>query len=65
MATWIRCSVPSLGEQGAFDLVYEQLREPVFHQVATVLRDPAQSDEVSQEAFLMRPRPTASNWPAR
>ncbi|HEY5397418.1 MAG TPA: sigma-70 family RNA polymerase sigma factor [Trebonia sp.] len=39
-------------EQGAFDLVYEQLREPVYRQVATVLRDPAQSEEVTQEVFL-------------
>jgi RNA polymerase sigma-70 factor, ECF subfamily len=40
------------GQQGAFDLVYEQLREPVYYQVATVLRDPAQSEEVTQEVFL-------------
>ncbi len=40
------------GEHGAFDLVYEQLREPVYRQVATVLRDPAQSEEVTQEVFL-------------
>ncbi len=40
------------GQHGAFDLVYEQLREPVYRQVATVLRDPAQSEEVTQEVFL-------------
>jgi len=40
------------GEHGAFELVYEQLREPVYRQVATVLRDPAQSEEVTQEVFL-------------
>ena len=40
------------GQQGAFDRVYEQLREPIYHQVATVLRDPAQSEEVTQEVFL-------------
>ena len=39
-------------EHGAFDLVYQQLREPVYRQVATVLRDPAQSEEVTQEVFL-------------
>jgi RNA polymerase sigma-70 factor (ECF subfamily) len=39
-------------EQGAFDVVYERLREPVYHQVAAVLRDPAQSEEVAQEVFL-------------
>ena len=40
------------GQQGAFDLVYQQLREPVYRQVAAVLRDPAQSEEVTQEVFL-------------
>ena len=40
------------GQHGAFDLVYEQLREPVYRQVATVLRDLAQSEEVTQEVFL-------------
>ena len=40
------------GEHGAFDLVYEQLHEPVYRQVAAVLRDPAQSEEVTQEVFL-------------
>ena len=40
------------GQHAAFDLVYEQLREPVYRQVATVLRDPAQSEEVTQEVFL-------------
>jgi RNA polymerase sigma-70 factor (ECF subfamily) len=39
-------------EHGAFDLVYAQLREPVFRQVSSVLRDPAQSEEVTQEVFL-------------
>jgi len=40
------------GQQSAFDAVYQQLREPVYRQVATVLRDPAQSEEVTQEVFL-------------
>jgi RNA polymerase sigma-70 factor, ECF subfamily len=40
------------GEQGAFDAVYRRLREPVYRQVAGVLRDPAQSEEVTQEVFL-------------
>ena len=35
------------GEHGAFDLVYEQLREPIHNQVRAVLRDPAQSEEVT------------------
>ncbi len=45
-------SAVARGEQGAFDLVYEQLHEPVYRQVAAVLRDPPQSEEVTQEVFL-------------
>jgi len=40
------------GEHGAFDLIYEQLREPVQRQVQAILRDPAQSEEVTQEVLL-------------
>ncbi len=40
------------GEHGAFDLVYERLREPIHNQVRAVLRDPAQSEEVTQEVLL-------------
>jgi RNA polymerase sigma-70 factor (ECF subfamily) len=40
------------GEHGAFDLVYEQLREPVYRNVRAVLRDPGQSEEVTQEVLL-------------
>jgi RNA polymerase sigma-70 factor (ECF subfamily) len=40
------------GEHGAFDLIYEQLREPIQGQVRAVLRDPAQSEEVTQEVLL-------------
>jgi RNA polymerase sigma-70 factor, ECF subfamily len=40
------------GEFGAFDLVYEQLREPIHNQVRAVLRDTAQSEEVTQEVLL-------------
>jgi RNA polymerase sigma-70 factor, ECF subfamily len=40
------------GERGAFDLLYEQLREPIQAQVRAVLRDPAQSEEVTQEVLL-------------
>ena len=40
------------GEHGAFDLVYEQLREPVYRQVRAVLRNPELSKEVTQEVFL-------------
>jgi RNA polymerase sigma-70 factor, ECF subfamily len=40
------------GEHGAFELVYEQLFVPVFGLVRTVLRDPAQAEEVAQEVLL-------------
>jgi RNA polymerase sigma-70 factor (ECF subfamily) len=40
------------GEHGAFDLVYGQLRDPIRNQVLAVLRDPAQSDEVTQDVLL-------------
>jgi len=40
------------GEHGAFDLVYERLREPIHNQVRAVLRDSAQSEEVTQEVLL-------------
>lgn len=40
------------GEHGAFDLVYEQLREPVRRQIDALLRDSAQSEEVAQEVLL-------------
>jgi RNA polymerase sigma-70 factor (ECF subfamily) len=40
------------GEHGAFDLIYEQLREPIQRQVRAVLRDQAQSEEVTQEVLL-------------
>jgi RNA polymerase sigma-70 factor (ECF subfamily) len=45
-------SAVARGEHGAFDLVYEQLREPVRRQVRAVLRDAAQSEEVTQEVLL-------------
>ena len=40
------------GEHGAFDLVYEQLHEPIRRQVRAVLGDLAQSEEVTQEVLL-------------
>jgi RNA polymerase sigma-70 factor, ECF subfamily len=50
------------GEHGAFDLLYEQLREPIQAQVRAVLRDPAQSEEVTQEVLLQLWR-TAFRYP--
>ncbi len=40
------------GEHGAFDLVYEQLSGPIYGVVRTVVSDPAQAEEVVQEALL-------------
>jgi RNA polymerase sigma-70 factor (ECF subfamily) len=40
------------GDHGAFELVYQELRVPVFRAVRAVLRDPAQSEEVAQEVLL-------------
>jgi RNA polymerase sigma-70 factor, ECF subfamily len=40
------------GEDAAFELVYEQLREPVYRHVLALLRNPAQSEEVTQEVLL-------------
>jgi RNA polymerase sigma-70 factor (ECF subfamily) len=40
------------GEHGAFDLVYKRLAGPVYGLIRQVLRDPDQSQEVSQEVLL-------------
>jgi RNA polymerase sigma-70 factor, ECF subfamily len=40
------------GDDGAFELVYEQLSGPVYGVILAVLRDPAQAEEVAQEVFL-------------
>jgi RNA polymerase sigma-70 factor (ECF subfamily) len=40
------------GEHAAFDLLYERLRKLINQQVVAVLRDPAQSEEVTQEVLL-------------
>jgi RNA polymerase sigma-70 factor, ECF subfamily len=53
------------GEYGAFDLVYERLREPIHNLVLSVLRDPAQSQEVTQEVLLELWRTVGRYDPAR
>jgi RNA polymerase sigma-70 factor, ECF subfamily len=53
------------GEYGAFDLVYERLREPIYNLVRSVLRDPAQSEEVTQEVLLELWRTAVRYDPAR
>ena len=40
------------GDVAAFDAVFEQLGPPVFGMVKRVIRDPAQSEEVTQEVLL-------------
>ncbi|MFF1570284.1 sigma factor [Streptomyces sp. NPDC058293] len=59
------------GSQEAFAAVYDRVAGPVFGVVRSVLRDPAQSEEVAQEVLIevwrsaarYRPdRGTAMNW---
>jgi RNA polymerase sigma-70 factor (ECF subfamily) len=40
------------GDQQAFELVYDQLARPAYGVIRRVLRDPAQSEEVTQEVLL-------------
>jgi RNA polymerase sigma-70 factor (ECF subfamily) len=40
------------GDEDAFDAVYDQVAGPVFGIVKRVVRDPAQSEEVTQEVLL-------------
>jgi len=40
------------GEGGAFDALYRQLAGPVYRTALSVLRDPAQAEEVAQEVLI-------------
>jgi RNA polymerase sigma-70 factor, ECF subfamily len=40
------------GDQAAFEVVYDRMAGPAFGLIRTVLRDPAQSEEVAQEVML-------------
>jgi len=40
------------GDHNAFEVIYAELAGPVYGVVRQVLRDPAQSEEVAQEALL-------------
>lgn len=40
------------GDQAAFGAVYDAMKSPVFGIVVRVVRDPAQSEEVTQEVFI-------------
>jgi len=40
------------GDADAFEAVYDQMAGPVYGLIRRVLRDPAQSEEVTQEVLL-------------
>jgi RNA polymerase sigma-70 factor, ECF subfamily len=42
----------ALGDEHAFELLYRQLASPAYGVIRRVLRDPAQSEEVTQEVLL-------------
>ena len=42
----------AVGDQQAFDVLYRQLARPAYGVIRRVLRDPAQSEEVTQEVML-------------
>jgi RNA polymerase sigma-70 factor, ECF subfamily len=42
----------ALGDQDAFEAVYDRLAGPVYGVIRRVVRDPAQSEEVAQEVLL-------------
>lgn len=48
---WLLCAVAK-EDHAAFERFYAQLRDGVYRTVRAVLRDPAQSEEVTQEVFL-------------
>jgi RNA polymerase sigma-70 factor, ECF subfamily len=53
------------GDHKAFEVVYAELAGPVYGVVRQVLRDPAQSEEVAQEALLEIWRTASRFDPAR
>jgi RNA polymerase sigma-70 factor (ECF subfamily) len=48
---WLLAHV-ARGDEAAFEAVYDRLARPVYGLVRKVLRDPAQSEEVTQEVLL-------------
>lgn len=48
---WLLAHV-ARGDEAAFEAVYDQLARPVYGVVRKVVRDPAQSEEVTQEVLL-------------
>src|SRR5262249_7576286 len=53
------------GDQAAFEAVYDDLAGPVYGLILRVVRDPAQSEEVSQEVLLEIWRSAARFDPAK
>ena len=53
------------GDQAAFEAVYDSLAGPVYGLILRVVRDPAQSEEVSQEVLLEIWRTAARFDPAK
>jgi RNA polymerase sigma-70 factor, ECF subfamily len=53
------------GDQGAFETLYDRLSGPAYGLVRKVLRDPAQSEEVTQEVMLEVWRTASRFDPAR
>ena len=53
------------GDQDAFEALYDKLSGPAFGLVRKVLRDPAQSEEVTQEVMLEVWRAASRFDPAR
>jgi RNA polymerase sigma-70 factor, ECF subfamily len=52
------------GDEGAFEAVYDRLAGPVYGVIRRVLRDPSQSEEVTQEVLLETWRTAARFDPA-
>ncbi len=48
----VQIGLVARGDTDAFDVVYEQIASSVFGIVLRVMRDPAQSEEVSQDVML-------------
>ena len=60
-----RLGLVARGDAGAFDAVYDQVAASVFGIVRRVVRDPAQSEEVTQEVLLEVWRNAAKFDPGR
>ena len=61
----VQIGLVARGDTAAFDVVYEQIASSVFGIVLRVMRDPAQSEEVSQDVMLEIWRDAAKFDPRR